>query len=595
MSTRMRLRAVWCVLCLALPWAMVPLARSQPANDSLPHAPAPQPDSELDRSLASPLGTMFTFLKAVNRALDETRSHDREQAWQIATECIDFPPRDRTIDSGTYEQQKRDAAERLFEVLDRIGEVRQQELPDAKEIADRKLQQFTYFPRRNELGHHEIQQKVGRSISERIAIVQVRAGVWKFSRRTVVGLGALHETMMQLPPAYQPPSTSQVLVGFGPTFQRTPYWGWLTLLGTIFLGLLSGKIASAMFRTASRRMKQRGWAVRGLALDDAASPVSLALLTFGLMIGLRFLHLEEPLADFSWKILLFLYILSLGWVLYNLVDVIELTLLSLTAKTETKLDDMVVPLIRKTLRIFLVVVLVLFVAQNVFGFNITGWLAGLGIAGLAVSLAAQDSVKNLFGSFTIFFDKPFLAGDFIHFDGDTGSVEEIGFRSTRIRLLSGHVVTVPNMKFIDNKVENIAARPYIRRQMDVTITYDTPPDKIEQAVGILKGLLHDGDVVDQGQFDMETFPPRVAFNELNADSLNIRAYYWYQMAGDPDRGFFTFLEHCQLVNMKLFRAFDQTGIEFAFPTQTLYLAGDPARQLRVEAEMVGGSGAVTPS
>jgi MscS family membrane protein len=268
--------------------------------------------------------------------------------------------------------------------------------------------------------------------------------------------------------------------------------------------------------------------------------------------------------------------------------VIDVTLSRLAEKTESKLDDMIVPMVRKTLRIFLVIVFTIVMLQNVFNLNITGFLASLGIAGLAVSLAAQDSVKNLFGSLTVFFDKPFMVGDYISFVGNTGTVEEIGFRSTRIRLRSGHLVSVPNMKFIDNDVENITARPYIRREMNVTITYDTPPDNIEKAVDILHDVLNDPQVVEQGKFDMEDFPPRLAFNELNADSLNIRAYYWYQMAGDPDRGFFSYLTHSQIVNMKLFRAYGEAGIEFAFPTQTLYLAGDPARKLSVDARLIGG-------
>ena len=113
--------------------------------------------------------------------------------------------------------------------------------------------------------------------------------------------------------------------------------------------------------------------------------------------------------------------------------------------------------------------------------------------------------------------------------------------------------------------------------------------KIEKAVDILRDVLHDPQVVEQGRFNMQDNPPRIAFNELNADSLNIRAYYWYQMAGDPNRGFFTFLEHCQLVNMKLFRRYEEAGIDFAFPTQTLYLAGDPNRRLSVHIEPPEGT------
>lgn len=206
----------------------------------------------------------------------------------------------------------------------------------------------------------------------------------------------------------------------------------------------------------------------------------------------------------------------------------------------------------------------------------------LGIAGLAVSLAAQDSIKNLFGSVTIFIDNPFSVGDRIVFSGTDGFVEEIGFRSTRIRTLTGHLVTVPNMKFIDEAVENITARPYIRRTMNMTITYDTPPDKIEQAVQIIRDLLAES-------LDRDERSPRISFNDLNADSLNTRVDYWYLLA--EGRDFWTFNEHAHRFNLNLFRAYAQAGIEFAFPTQTLYLAGDPNRQLSVQIEPAAAAGA----
>src|SRR5690606_23160639 len=136
-------------------------------------------------------------------------------------------------------------------------------------------------------------------------------------------------------------------------------------------------------------------------------------------------------------IIAFLYIIAIGWFIYNLVDLVDIALRRLTAKTASKLDDMIAPLIRKALRIFVVVIFVLFVAENVFGADITAWLAGLGIAGLAVSLSAQDSIKNLFGSITILLDKPFPVGDRIIFNGTDGFIEEIGFRSTRIRTFGG--------------------------------------------------------------------------------------------------------------------------------------------------------------
>ena len=387
--------------------------------------------------------------------------------------------------------------------------------------------------------------------------------------------------MKDLPLVYEGVTVGGFFSLLGPTFANTSWGEWSGLLLGIFAGLLIGKIVHASCRAAAGRSTSRGWEIRSTVLHNIASPASLAILAIGIMVGLEFIQLDKAIDDLANRILMFLFILSVGWFLFNLVDVIDVAMRRLTAQTETKLDDMIVPLIRKTLRIFLVIVFTFVVAQNIFGLNITSWLAGLGIAGLAVSLAAQDSVKNLFGSITIFFDKPFMLGDFIVFENHKGLVEEIGFRSTRLRLLTGHLVSIPNMKFIDNSVENISARPYIRREMNVTITYDTPPDRIERGVEILRDILNDPQVVEQGRFDIEKFPPRIAFNELNADSLNIRAYYWYQIAGEPDRGFFTFLDHSQLVNMKLFHTYGKAGIDFAFPTQTLHLAGDSNRKLDI--------------
>lgn len=375
-------------------------------------------------------------------------------------------------------------------------------------------------------------------------------------------------------------STANVLDSISPMFTDTPLWGWAALAGAIFVGLLLGKVVQAAMRRFAERTKQKGWEARGTTLDNAAAPVSLALLTVGIMIGLRFIALTPVGEAFSFGIIKFLFIFAVGWFVYNLVDVIDLAMGRFAETTDSKLDDQIAPLVRKTLRIVLVIVFALVVADTVFGVDITAWLAGLGIAGLAVSLAAQDSVKNLFGSMTILFDKPFQVGQRIKFDGFDCIVQEIGFRSTKARSLEGHLITIPNMKFIDNSVENIAMRPSIRRIMNVTITYDTPPAKIEQAVQILRDILNDADSVQP--FDMQAFPPRVYFDELKASSLNIFAIYWFIL--EEGRGWWEYMDHATTINMKLIKAYNDAGIEFAFPTQTLFLAGDPARELKVNVE-----------
>ena len=239
-----------------------------------------------------------------------------------------------------------------------------------------------------------------------------------------------------------------------------------------------------------------------------------------------------------------------------------------------------------------VVIIILFQGLQRLGFSLATVLAGASVTGLAVALAAQDTLRNIFGSIMILLDKPFVVGQRVVVKGHDGKIEEIGMRSTRMRTMSGHLVSIPNDDLAKMDIENIGSRDYIRRKFNVTITYDTPPDKITRAVEIIKEILSVPESVlkktESEKNEEETKPhpntainkqlflPRVFFNDFNADSLNIVVYYWYC---PPDR--WEYLAHAEMINMQLIKRFADEGIEFAFPTQTLYLAGDEKRPLTV--------------
>jgi len=256
--------------------------------------------------------------------------------------------------------------------------------------------------------------------------------------------------------------------------------------------------------------------------------------------------------------------LGVAWVIYRLVDVVEHYLAKWANRTDTTFDDQLVPLVRKALRVFVVILLVLFVLKNVLGRDISTLLAGLGLGGLAFALAAKDTIANLFGSAVIFSDRPFKVGDRVVIDGFDGTIEEVGFRSTRLRTLTGHLVTIPNATVANASLENIAERPYIKRSLNVTVTYDTSPEKIERGIAILKDML---------AARAESFPEekkgRVHFTEFNADSLNIAVTYWFTPPEWED-----YLDFTHAFNMELLERFNDEGIEFAFPTQTLYVKTD---------------------
>ncbi len=367
----------------------------------------------------------------------------------------------------------------------------------------------------------------------------------------------------------------------GRVFTDNSWQNWILLGVAIFFGLLVGKIVAAMLQRSAEQFRGRGWAVWGDVLKDLASPAKLALLTVGLQVGLMFLDLDQgsQLFELRVKVARLLYSIAVFWYTFNLVSVIDLLLRRFAAKTESDLDDQLAPLIRKTLRVMVVIIGVMFVVDSVFGQDIGALLAGLGIAGLAVSLAAQDSLKNLFGSITILLDRPFHVGERIKCSGFDGVIEEIGFRSTKMRTLTGHLVTIPNSNIVNDPVENIGRRPSIRRTMNVTITYDTPREKIEQAVQILRDLLEEEGLREpiHATINGNEYPPRVYFNDYNADSLNIMVLYWF-----APPAYWDYVDHAQRFNLRLFEEFEKAGIEFAFPTQTLYLAGDPKRELSLK-------------
>ena len=307
------------------------------------------------------------------------------------------------------------------------------------------------------------------------------------------------------------------------------------------------------------------------ALELTARTVTFPMALIGICLALRVIVVPDDLQGLLGDVTAVLITIGVTYVLYQMVELVSFWLRHLTSKTETTLDDMMVPMVRKTLRVVIVILGLVQIAQQLSDKPITSILAGLGVGGLAVALAAQDTIKNFFGSLVIFGDHPFQLGDRIVVDDQDGVIEEVGMRSTRIRTLDGHLVTIPNGELANKMIRNISKRPYIKRVANITVTYDTPPEKVERAMAIIKEELN-----RQNEKMHPDFPPRVYFNDFNAASLNILVIYWF---APPE--YWDFLEFDQAFNLAVLRRFNDEGIEFAFPTQTLYLAGDPTRPLRV--------------
>lgn len=356
------------------------------------------------------------------------------------------------------------------------------------------------------------------------------------------------------------------------TIAGNEIWRYIIVFFVILISLLAGRLVRYFLEERSEKLKEDpNREFLSLVLSLAGKPLVLLFFAAGFHVSFLFLEISPEVEKTVNAVTRILFILAVAYLIYRLVDLIDFFLNKWTAKTRSRLDDMMVPMIRKSLRITIVIIVGLMVAESISGKPITTLLAGLGIGGLAVALAAQDSIKNFFGSIIILADKPFEVGDRIQIEGHDGPVEEVGFRSTKIRTLQGHLITVPNSVVANTTIQNIGKRPYIRRLSNITITYDTPQDKVKRAIEIIQEILDNHEGMNPER------PARVYFNEFNDASLNIIMIYWYH----PPR-YWDFLAFNQKVNLEIFRRFNEEGIDFAFPTQTIYLANDDKRQLALK-------------
>ena len=251
-------------------------------------------------------------------------------------------------------------------------------------------------------------------------------------------------------------------------------------------------------------------------------------------------------------------------VFYRLVDLLSEYFRRLAEKTETTLDDQLVPLVRKALKTFVIVIGIFYTLYNL-NVDIIPLLTGLSIGGLAFALAAQDTIKNFFGSFMIFVDKPFQIGDWITSSDIDGSVEEVGFRSTRVRTFRNSVVYVPNAKLADSTVDNHGLRVYRRFYTKIAITYDTPPALIQIFVDGLEKIVKEHPHTRKDYYN-------VFLNDMGAHSLDIMFYIFFDVPTWTDE-----LKARHEVILSIIRLAESLGVRFAFPTQTLHLETMPGR------------------
>jgi MscS family membrane protein len=481
---------------------------------------------------------------AAERLSTPRRAVDNFLKWQNPP-TVDFAIASEALgpNSDATPERTRELARELKAVLDARGLfVYIEDVPDDPEYRDAATDRQAYllFPQR----------------LPDVELVRSEDGRWLFSRQTLRVIPALYDETFT--------GAAQWLIAhLPPLFQETVLGIALWQLTGMFLLLLVGLVARKTVEVLLDRLAD--WLVRRTPprwdenlVRQTVKPVGFLAMTVLFFLFYRDLQLPvqvSAVAHFTLELMVFG---SLIWLSFKVVDFLCEYLTRLTAKTETKLDDQLVPMMRKTLKVFTFVVGAIAIVQS-YGYSVTSIVAGLGIGGLAVALAAQDTLANLFGSITIFLDRPFQIGDWIVTGDVEGTVEEVGFRSTRVRTFYNSLVSVPNSKIASSGVDNMGLRRYRRVKEVLGLTYST---RAEQMQGFVEGIR----AIIRANPHMRKDFYEVHFNGFGDFSLNVLVYCFLE----TDNWSVELREKHNFF-LEILRLAEEVGVEFAFPTQTLHV------------------------
>ena len=350
---------------------------------------------------------------------------------------------------------------------------------------------------------------------------------------------------------------------------------WLLFAAATVGGLISAWLLNRSVRALGGRLKGNRHQGTSQLLDATRGPLYLLVLAISVYLGLRWLWIPgvaESSIELTRNIAL---VTAVAWFLWNATDAMGSMLAWTFRKTyDQEVDAHAAAIISRILRIAVLIGLLMFVIKVVLDTSLAGVAAGLGIAGVALALILRGTVENVGASFTIYADQPFRVGDLMSYDDRWAHVENIGFRSTRLRTLDGDLITVPNIELIDNAIHNIGARPHIRRRFHLSLPYRTSPEKVREAISILH------DVLDGHRGQPEEEESRVYFETFGDYELRLLVVYYFE---PPD--IWEALKFDSEVNLEILERFNAADIEFAFPTavSVLETAKDQVPSVRVQA------------
>ena len=345
-------------------------------------------------------------------------------------------------------------------------------------------------------------------------------------------------------------------------------WQWsgveliLTFVILLSTFVIRWVIKYLMERVAARLARITTTQVDDMLVEAIKKPIEWVILILGLYLAIYTLHPPDFLMGILKTGFWVPFSVLTAWMIFRCVNVFTLLLKNWAQKTDTTLDDHLIPLVERSIQIMVWILAALMILQNL-GYSVSGLLAGMGIGGLAIALAAQKTLADVFGSIMLLIDRPFVAGDWIVSPDREieGVVESVGFRSTRIRTFEQTLIAIPNNRLAEFVIDNISSRPHRRVWLKVGLTFDTPSESMREAVMQIERLLRNHPDVSQESTLL------VRFNEITDESLEIMVYYFTATTVWAD-----YLRIREDINLRVIEVIESLGLRLAFPTRTVHVA-----------------------
>ncbi len=522
---------------------------------------------QMNKGYASGVGLVDTYLASSKQYLSRedlttVKEAFRYQASAQRTLDLSELPSDLSVESS------RRLAIQLKEVLDRLDLPAIELIPDAQMMAKAELKRWV-------IPNTEIRiQRVEKG---------PRVGEYLFSPETLQRLPEFYESIKDLPyktnatigwydfSTYSPSGIALALHHIIPTrwlvdspryrnrflYLDQPAWRWLGILALLIIGVIFVRLCFRLRRYwISQSMASKRWA-------NILRPASLVIVTaISALILSQVLRISGIIYEITIPLLWILFYFALTWLVWTIGGAIAASVIAREHLLIGSIDSQLIRMVVRLLT-FIVSVAILVSGADHLGLPAYSMLAGFGVGGLAVALAAQQTLANLLGSLIIMIEKPFKLGDSIKLKDAEGTVEKVGFRSTRIRTPYNSLVTIPSSQLINSSIDNMELRQYRQVKTTLTLAYDTPVEKVKGFIAAVKQLLetHQNTCKDNIQ---------VYLYEFGSASLNILVNFFIQVAKRDDE-----LTERQQILLDILCLAEEQGVQFAFPTQTLHIKSLP--------------------